>query len=255
MADDRHYVPGDNYILDDLSGFKIRASKARIIPGGQTGGLAVSPARWEEQQPQDYVTGVSDEIAADLVRSRQPNQFVILGTYVTAPSPRLSYGMTVASVAGFQSAMLLLIMLDTGVNQLATLIGATGNMLWVSPGLNATVGSYFGDPIENSIIALRTVQADALYNDGGVLATSSPFGWKTGATVGIGGVYTDGGAISVAAGIAYDPDMPPLYFGEVASGAVAAINGAWLPPPSYVTAGSGQLYSQGGISGGIVCVA
>ena len=46
MADDKHYIGGDNYILDDLSGFKIRRSKTRVIPGGQTGGLAVSPLRW-----------------------------------------------------------------------------------------------------------------------------------------------------------------------------------------------------------------
>lgn len=30
MADDRHYRGGDNYLLDDNTGFKIRASKARV---------------------------------------------------------------------------------------------------------------------------------------------------------------------------------------------------------------------------------
>jgi hypothetical protein len=88
MADDRHYIGGDNYILDDMSGFKIRSSRAKIIPGGITGGLAVSPLRWEPQQPQDFVTGVRDDQTPNLSRPRQQNQYVIVGTFVVAPSAR-----------------------------------------------------------------------------------------------------------------------------------------------------------------------
>src|SRR5580700_582205 len=101
MADDRHYVGGDNYLLDDLSGFKIRASRARIIPGGITGNLAVAPQRWEPQQPQDFVRGVYDDITVALARPRQKNQFVIVGTYVTAPSAPQTRTITVDSSNGF----------------------------------------------------------------------------------------------------------------------------------------------------------
>ena len=155
MADDRHYVGGDNYILDDLSGFKIRRSKARIIPGGITGNLAVSPQHWEPQQPQDFVTGVRDDQTVDLNRPRQQNQFVVVGTYVTAPSARGSNQITVASSVGFASGSLVLIMLDSGENQRASIISIVGNTWMIGPLLTSSVGMLYGDPIENSVLLLN----------------------------------------------------------------------------------------------------
>ena len=155
MANDKHFVGGDNYLLDDLSGFKIRASKARIIPGGQTGGLAVAPARWEPQQPQDFVTGVRDDQVAQLVRPRQRNQFTITGTYVTAPSPRGSNVITVDSTVGFQPSSLIQIMLDTGENFQTTVLSIAGFTFTLRGALPATVGTMYGDPIENSVLLLQ----------------------------------------------------------------------------------------------------
>ena len=154
MADDRHYVPGDNYILDDISGMKIRASRARIIPGGQTGQLAVAPERWEPQQPQDFVTGVRDDITVALSRPRQKNQFVVVGTFVVAPSAARSNMITVDSAAGFSPGATVQIMLDTGVNFIALLTGASGDVFTLGAPLPASVGSLYGDPIENSILLL-----------------------------------------------------------------------------------------------------
>jgi hypothetical protein len=153
MADDRHYVGGDNYLLDDLSGFKIRASKAKMIPGGQTGQLMVAPKRWEPQQPQDFVRGVRDDQTVAVARPRQKNQFVILGTYVTAPAAVGASVISVESTVGFSVGMTLLIMLDTGVNFLTILVGIGGGTFTLDTPLPATVGTYYGDPIENSIIA------------------------------------------------------------------------------------------------------
>ncbi|MHB8108245.1 MAG: hypothetical protein ACYDH4_12615 [Candidatus Cryosericum sp.] len=155
MADDRHYIGGDNYILDDLSGFKIRASKAKIIPGGITGNLAVSPSRWEPQQPQDFVRGVYDDISVSLARPRQTNRFVIVGTFVTAPSPAQSASITVDSTVGFQSTSLVQIMLDSGVNFQTTIISISGNVMTLLNPLPASVGTLFGDPIENSVLLLQ----------------------------------------------------------------------------------------------------
>ena len=152
MADDLHYVGGDNYILDDLSGFKIRARKARIIPGGQTGGLAVAPARWEAQQPQDFVRGIDDDQTVMLSRSRQQNQFTLLGTTIAAPSPAGSQTVVVASSAGFVAGNVVQIMLDSGVNFL-TAIAAISGATWTLPNkLPASVGTLYGDPIENMVI-------------------------------------------------------------------------------------------------------
>lgn len=156
MADDRHYVPGDNYILSDLSGRKIRASIARIIPGGQTGGLAVAPWEWEPQQPQDFVTGVYDDQVADLVRPRQRNQFVITGTFVTAPSARATSVITVDSAVGFAPTDTIQIMLDSGENFRTTIASISGYDMTLDAPLPATVGTLYGDPIENSVLLIAS---------------------------------------------------------------------------------------------------
>lgn len=152
MADDRHYVPGDNYILDDLSGFKIRSRKARIIPGGQTGHLAVAPSRWEPQQPQDFVRGVRDDQTVALSRPRQENRFTLVGTTVAAPSARGTRFITVASSAGFVPGNVIQIMLDSGVNFLTAISVITGNVFTIPQSLPFSVGSLYGDPIENSVL-------------------------------------------------------------------------------------------------------
>lgn len=154
MSNDLWYNPGDNYILDDISGFKIRTSRARIIPGGQTGGLAVAPERWEPQQPQDFVVGVPDEQNADLVRSRQKDQFTVIGTYVVSPSARGSSNITVDSASGFTVGMRLQIMLDSGENFLTTLGSITGTQFGLGAPLPFSVGTLYGDPIENSVLSL-----------------------------------------------------------------------------------------------------
>lgn len=155
MADDRHYKGGDNYLLDDLSGFKIRASHARIIPGGQTGGLAVAPERWEPQQPQDFVTGVYDDQSIDLARPRQTNQFVITGTFVTAPSARQATTITVDSTQGFAAGSLIQIMLDSGENFQTPVLSIAGNVMTLLEPLPASVGALYGDPIENAVLLLE----------------------------------------------------------------------------------------------------
>ena len=171
MADDRHYIGGDNYILDDLSGFKIRASKARIIPGGQTGNLAVAPSRWEPQQPQDFVRGVADDQTVALSRPRQPNQFTIVGTNVTAFSPRLSALITVASSNGFVVGDRLTVMLDSGDPLIAILVVITGLVFQLGTILPRSVGGSEGSPPENSVISFGPSGATWFTTDTGAPVT------------------------------------------------------------------------------------
>lgn len=155
MADDRHYVGGDNYLLDDLSGFKIRASKARLIPGGITGGLAVSPERWEPQQPQDFVSGVPDDQTVALSRSRQQNQFVLVGTEVAAASAAGATSIIVDSAVGFGVGGLCQVVLDNGNVFRFTLTAVAGTTLtFAGQPLPSSVGGGFGDPLENAVILL-----------------------------------------------------------------------------------------------------
>ncbi len=71
MADDRHYVPGDFYRIDDRTGFKIRAKNSRM----QWNNLIVSPKVWEIRQPQDFVKGVVDDQTVPLPRPRSVSAY------------------------------------------------------------------------------------------------------------------------------------------------------------------------------------
>lgn len=151
MANDRWYNPGDNYFLDDNTGFKVRASKARL----QWNNIATSGSHWNPRQPQDLVVAVRDEQIAALVRPRQPNIFVITGTVVTAFAPQESTSIVVDSTVGFSPGNRVQVMLDQGAPFQFTLVTVSGNTLsWSGAGLPGTVGGMFGDPIENSVINL-----------------------------------------------------------------------------------------------------
>lgn len=155
MADDLHYVGGDNYILDDLSGFKIRASRARIIPGGQTGQLAVAPERWEPQQPQDFVRGVWDDETVQIARPRQQNRFVIVGTQVTGFAPQGSTTVSVQDTVGFVVNARSQIVLDNGNLFVFRLTSIGANTLtFLGQPLPSAVGGSFADPLENAIVQL-----------------------------------------------------------------------------------------------------
>ncbi len=171
MADDRHYVGGDNYILDDLSGFKIRTSIAKRIPGGQTGNLYVAPQRYEVQQPQDLVKGVVDNQSVAIARPRQTNRFTVTAANVAAFSPRLSFYVTVDTLDGFAVGDFLQIMLDSGVNQKVVLISYAGLVMRIGSVLQGNVGGTVGDPPENMVIDLGPSGATWFTTDTGDPAT------------------------------------------------------------------------------------
>ena len=163
MSSQWYYRPGDYYQLDDISGFKIRASRSRKIPGGQTGGLIVAPERWEAQQPQDFVRGVVDDQTVPQPRPRQPNRFTITATFIVAQSPRRSQIITVDSVEGFNVNDRVGVVLDSGENYFPVVVKISGNRMWLTPVLPATVGGPYNDlgmagnigpPIENTVLSM-----------------------------------------------------------------------------------------------------
>lgn len=154
MADDRHYVPGDYYQLDDISGFKIRARTSRSVPGGITGGAIVAPKRWEPQHPQDFVRGRADNQMVPEARPRQTNRFTITGTWVTEHAPRLSRTITVDSTEGFNVNDKVMVMLDSGDPYYPTVLAVGTNTLTLTPVLPHAVGGQLGDPIENTVVDL-----------------------------------------------------------------------------------------------------
>lgn len=168
MSEQWFYNPGDWYVLDDLSGFKRRRSRCDKIPGGQTGGLIVDRKNWEPQHSQDFVRGIPDEMWVPEARPRQVDQFTVLGTLVSAYSPRGSAVITVESTADFARGYRVLIMLDIGENFRAVVVGIGDHQLRITPVLPASVGDpSLGTPIENMVLNMGPYPYGFLVDDRG----------------------------------------------------------------------------------------
>lgn len=153
MSEPWYYNPGDHYVLDDLSGFKVRRSKTRTIPGGQTGQAVVDRARWEPQQPQDFAVGIADDQTVDLARPRQENRFMMVGTTIAAPAQAGARVIVVQSAAGIGPGDWLQIMLDSGVNVTAQVASVAGASVTLAAPLPGAVGM-LGDPPQNLVLDL-----------------------------------------------------------------------------------------------------
>jgi hypothetical protein len=134
----------------------VRASRTRK----QWDGLVTSPDSFSPRQPQDLVVGVLDQQAVPIPRPRQPNKFTIVASYVVVPAARGAFAIAVASSVGMTVGDLIQVMLDSGVPFQFILGSIAGNTLgWDPPlpGLPATVGTSYGDPIENAVVDLTSV--------------------------------------------------------------------------------------------------
>lgn len=172
MVRDRFYKPGDYYIIDDITGIKRRASSAQL----QWDNAYTGPGTYSPRQPQDLVVGVFDDQSVPLPRPRQQNQFTIIGTVVTAPAAKGSTSIQVDSVVGFAPGSVIQIMLDSGVNFSTVVANVGPNQLeWVGQGLPFSVGTLYGDPIENAVIITGTAAVPA----GGLMELESGAGLWT----------------------------------------------------------------------------
>lgn len=66
------YRFGDNNIIDDRTGFKIKASDSRQ----EWNNFIVSKTEWEARQPQDLLRGFPDRQAAQINRPGSPDEFL-----------------------------------------------------------------------------------------------------------------------------------------------------------------------------------
>lgn len=161
LADDKHYVGGDFYRIDDRSGFKVRASKTRK----EWTNRIVRDESWEARQPQDFVQGVSDDQTVVDPRPRQINEFQgPLGTILTANQAAGSSFILVQSSVRMLKGDTLTIMLSTGVNfRVAILDILNDNLIQLAAPLpySATNGSVVIDTsaVSNPVIVPPTLVA------------------------------------------------------------------------------------------------
>lgn len=69
------YRHGDNNIIDDRSGFKIKASTGEF----EWNGHFVGRDQWEKRQPLDLLRGFPDQQAAAVSRPGNPDIFLSIG--------------------------------------------------------------------------------------------------------------------------------------------------------------------------------
>lgn len=93
MADD--FREGDHWVIDDITGQKIRASEARR----QWDGLLVHKDTWSPRQPQDLVRGLVDNMVAEPSRPRPVDTFI--GPLVT--EIKAHYAFSSAFSSAFQT--------------------------------------------------------------------------------------------------------------------------------------------------------
>lgn len=86
------YKKGDHWVQCDVSGMHIYASEARY----RWDGMVVSPNDWEPRQPQDFVRGRHDKIAADEPRRPDRDLFVV----TCPPAAVVGIGLAGCAVVG-----------------------------------------------------------------------------------------------------------------------------------------------------------
>lgn len=69
------YRRGDNNLISDRSGFKIKASESRR----EWNGFVVHKDEWEARQPQDLLRGFPDKQAVAINRPGNPDTFLTIG--------------------------------------------------------------------------------------------------------------------------------------------------------------------------------
>lgn len=117
----RHYSfrPGSFYRTDDRTGFPQYAERTRK----QWDNLIVDEKVWEPRQPQDLVRGRKDNQTAPDARPLSPATFV--GPIYVQLSQAAAVGATdiyIESIAGLSVGDQIGIMLDNGIEWLATIV-------------------------------------------------------------------------------------------------------------------------------------
>jgi len=70
-----YYKKGDNNVIDDITGFKHKASEMMKLQGEQKG-LLTHKSNWNPAHPQLVIRPRSDDQTVKLVRLRQEENFI-----------------------------------------------------------------------------------------------------------------------------------------------------------------------------------
>jgi hypothetical protein len=137
MTDD--FRPGDHWVIDDVTGLKVRASETRK----QWDGLRVHRNQYESRHPQDFVRGRRDKMSVTDPRPRPIDTYIgPLTTELAANAVAGQTALEILSTGRMRISDRLSIMLDGGDTFRATIIAITDTThLTISPGLPSAASS------------------------------------------------------------------------------------------------------------------
>lgn len=120
----------------------------------QWNGIIVENRFFEERQPQDLVRGVPDDQAVPEPRPRQPDQFMVTATYMTAVTAQGGTVLQVADGIGFNPGDSVSVMLDSGVAAVLTLASVSRTVLTLTSGLPGQAGT-FDNTVQDLTVPVR----------------------------------------------------------------------------------------------------
>lgn len=105
------YIPGDNWIVDDVTGLRVRSSKARA----QWDGTVVDQKYYTPRHPQESVRGRRDDQSVDINRP-EPIELITgpLATTTVAAAAAGEFFIRVDSTAGMKIGDEISLILSTG---------------------------------------------------------------------------------------------------------------------------------------------
>ena len=147
------YIRGDWNLIDDKTGFKIKASNSRL----QWNNVRCADRYFEERHPQDFVRGVPDKQNVPFARPESANPWLATVTTINNPTGTgFEAGATtilVADTTGFASADFINIILDGGgiqQTQITVIDGTT--LLLGAPLINRTLNGYAVSDVSQEVI-------------------------------------------------------------------------------------------------------
>ena len=146
------YIRGDWNLIDDKTGFKIKASNSRL----QWNNVRCAENVFEERHPQDFVRGVPDKQNVPFARPEAANPWV--GPVITTITNPTGYDagsttITVFDTTGFVNSDLVNILLEGGgIHQTNIMVIDSTNLLLGTPLVGRTLYGYVVQDISQEIV-------------------------------------------------------------------------------------------------------
>ena len=148
-----YYTRGDWNLIDDKTGFKIKASNSRL----QWNNVRCADRYFEERHPQDFVRGVPDKQNVPFARPESADPWLVTSSTINNPTgtgfDAGTTTITVASTTGFQNNDFVNILLDGGgILQTQVTVTDSITLLLANPLPGRTLNGYAVSDVSREVV-------------------------------------------------------------------------------------------------------